>query len=159
MRLLQACGTDEGFAGCGPLMTEVLESADRRPQKNLVANDRGKRENHRINPKPRPQAHRARIRFERSDLGQSPVTSEEIEKWNHRNRKFSRLAALESHFARLIERGARECAMGALHHGLPEIARTVAAHPECALGADRLLAEQDDAISGHIGAGNGCRCA
>jgi hypothetical protein len=74
-------------------------------------------------------------------------------------KKFPELAALEGHFARLIERGARECAMGALHHGLAEIARTVAAHPECALGADRLLAEQDDAISGYIGTGSGIQVA
>jgi hypothetical protein len=65
------------------------------------------------------------------------------------------LMLLQTHFTRLLERGRRECAMGALHHGLQEIAQLVAAHPELALKAHALLSEQDDALAGHVGTGNG----
>ncbi|MFZ1887722.1 MAG: hypothetical protein WAU33_06800 [Candidatus Binataceae bacterium] len=68
---------------------------------------------------------------------------------------FPELTTLETHFARLIERGERESALGALRCGLQEIARTVASRPELALKAHALLSAQDDAIAGHVGVGNG----
>lgn len=65
------------------------------------------------------------------------------------------LASLEMHFARLIERAARESATGALRHGLHEIAQLVANHPEMALRADALLTEQGDVLAANVAVGNG----
>ena len=62
---------------------------------------------------------------------------------------------LQTHFTRLLERGRREHALGALQTGLEELATLVAAHPELALKAHALLSEQDDALAGHVGTGNG----
>jgi hypothetical protein len=65
------------------------------------------------------------------------------------------LMLLQTHFTRLLERGRREHALGALQTGLEELATLVASRPELALRADQLLSAQDDAIAGHVGVGNG----